>query len=1028
MIHFLSAIFEEMDEMVYIADMESHELVYMNKQLRESLGYFYENEYDHKKCYEVLQGSNRPCDFCNNSCLHDKRFISWVHKNPVMNKTFLIKDSKFIYNNRSYRIEIAVDVDDDTISKKSYMYAKNEIIINECLQQIVSTMNPDESLQAILAYIGKTFRCDRAYIFEIRDSLATNTYEWCEEGVQPQKDILRNMHVSTLQWWLDLFDEKKTVIIKDIEDIRTTYPTSYAILKPQNVHTLTAGPIRMEDRIVGFIGVDNPDRDKLYLIASLFQVIGYFMVSLLRRRDLLKRLSTMSFRDSLTGAFNRNALFELYGRPWKGRSLGVIFCDITGLKHVNDIMGHKRGDELIRQSYELIHGALRIPDIFRSGGDEFVAVFQDMSEKDFLKSVSRLQKSVREGRHHIAVGYAWSAKRPLRVEELISQADSVMYHDKRVYYALNHRMTGGESRNLVPAELERNPESQFYQFVNSTSCDFEMFFNSIAMQNTTSYFFFGDMQKDMFYISDNMRDEFGFSGNIVPGLLQDWAKRITTNRERELYRQELEAMLREKRSYHDLRYRVRTAAGRNVWIRCYGLMKWSEDKSRPLFFSGRVTHQDETFVVDPISNFPRKGILFRVLGEARKDGSSVSAIGFSLNRFMEINSTRGHARGDNLIRSISAELVDELADRLTFYRLEGMRFIAVVDKLCRDDKAELVERIRGIVASRYGMFGVPIQEPCSFALLEYRGRDVTPEDFLEQAVSLIRTAKHEVQQNYVEYSEENIEKSKYLSRLAFALSHDVLHGMKNFRVVVQPIVSRDTGAILGGETLLRWRFEDRDISPSVFIPLLEKNNMIHTVGRWVFDQTVCTCLRINAYHHRFYLSFNVSLQQMSDEMLPDIMEQTLAKYGLDGSLLVAEVTESCMDADAGQLRRFADICRSRGIHIALDDFGSGYSSFRMLLQYPTDIIKIDRSILVEMMESSEKKNFISSIVYACHRFGKQVCMEGVETKEQDMLIRDSGCDMIQGFYYHRPLELEDVYKLLSVESSHDLPTSGEADK
>lgn len=463
-------------------------------------------------------------------------------------------------------------------------------------------------------------------------------------------------------------------------------------------------------------------------------------------------------------------------------------------------------------------------------------------------------------------------------------------------------------------------------------------------------------------------------------------------------------MLREKRSFHDLRYRVRTAGGRNVWIRCCGLMKWSEDKSRPLFFSCRVTHQDENFVVDPISNFPREGILFRVLGEARKSGASVSAIGFSLNRFMEINNTRGRARGDNLIRSISAELVDELSDRMTFYRLEGMRFIAVVDKLCRDDKAALVEKIRGIVASRYGMFGVPIQHPCSFALLEYRGRDVMPEDFLEQAVSLIRIAKHEVQQSYVEYSRENIEKSRYLSRLAFALSHDVLHGMQNFRVVVQPIVSSATGEILGGDTLLRWRFEDRDIAPSVFIPLPEKNNMIHTVGRWVFDQTACTCLRINAYQHRFHLSFNVSMQQMSDEMFPDIMEQTLAKYGLDGSLLVAEVTESCMDADAEQLSRFAAICRRLGIHIAQDDFGSGYSSFRMLLQYPTDVIKIDRSILVEMMESSEKKNFISSIVYACHRFGRKVCMEGVETKEQEMLIRDSGCDMIQGYYYHRPLD------------------------
>lgn len=1016
MIHFLSAIFEEMDEMVYISDMESHELVYMNKQLRESLGYFYENEYAHKKCYEVLQGGDRPCDFCNNSCLHEKKFISWVHKNPVMNKNFLIKDSKFIYDNRSYRIEIAVDVDDDTISKKSYMYMKNEVVLHECLQQIVSTMNPDESLEAILAYIGKTFRCDRAYIFEIQDSKATNTYEWCEQGVQPQKDILRNMHVSSLQWWLDLFEEKKVVVIKDIEDIRTAYPTSYAILKPQDVRTLTAGPLRMEDRIVGFIGVDNPDRSKLSLIGSLFQVLGYFLVSLLRRRDLLKRLSAMSFRDTLTGAFNRNALFELYGRPWKGRSLGVVFCDITGLKQVNDVMGHKKGDELIRRCYETIHGALRIPDIFRSGGDEFVAVFQDVGEKEFLKKVNRLRKHIREDKHHIAVGCAWSDEQPLRLEELISQADKVMYHDKRDYYALNRRIPGVDRRVRNRAEDEKDAESLFYQFVSSTYCDIEQFFNSIAMQNTTSYFYFGDMQKDMFYISDNMRDEFGFCGNIVPGLLQDWAKRIATTREKELYRQELDSMLKEKRRFHDLRYRVRTVDGRTIWIRCYGIMKWSDDGSVPLFFSGRVTHQDENFVVDPISNFPREGLIFRVLDEARKRGASVSAIGFSLNHFMEINSIRGRARGDNLIRSISMELVEELSDKLTFYRLEGMRFIAVVDNLCRDDKKELMERIRTIVAGRYGVFGVPIQHPCSFALLEYRGRDVMPEDFLEQAVSLIRIAKHEVVQNYVEYSEDNIEKSKRLSNMAFALSSDVLHCMKNFRVVVQPIVSSTDGKMVGGETLLRWRFEGEDVSPAVFIPLLEKNNMIHAVGRWVFEQTVCTCLRVQSYCSNFYLSFNVSLQQMSDTFLPDVMTQTLAKYGIDGSLLVAEVTESCMDADAENLRRFAEICGEKGIRIALDDFGSGYSSFRMLLQYPTDIIKIDRSLLGEMTESSEKMNFIFSIVYACHRFGRQVCMEGVETKEQDKLIKESGCDMIQGYYYHQPLELEELYRLLALES------------
>ena len=122
--------------------------------------------------------------------------------------------------------------------------------------------------------------------------------------------------------------------------------------------------------------------------------------------------------------------------------------------------------------------------------------------------------------------------------------------------------------------------------------------------------------------------------------------------------------------------------------------------------------------------------------------------------------------------------------------------------------------------------------------------------------------------------------------------------------------------------------------------------------------------------------------------------------------------------DAKALRDALEAAKKKGggVRIALDDFGSGYSSFRMLLQYPTDIIKVDRSILGEMTASNEKKNFISSIVYACHKFGKQVCMEGVETREQNNLIKESGCDMIQGYYYHQPLELEELYRLLALES------------
>ena len=186
----------------------------------------------------------------------------------------------------------------------------------------------------------------------------------------------------------------------------------------------------------------------------------------------------------------------------------------------------------------------------------------------------------------------------------------------------------------------------------------------------------------------------------------------------------------------------------------------------------------------------------------------------------------------------------------------------------------------------------------------------------------------------------------------------------------------------------------------------------------LFDQTACCCMRLVTYIPDFYLTFNVSLQQLSDRQFTSFMKSTMEKYHVDGSHLVAEMTESCMDEQPEELFQFVNDCKAMDIKIALDDFGSGYSSLRMLLQYPSSVIKLDRSLLREMTESEDKMNFISSIVYACHRFGKQVCMEGVETGVQNALIRKCGCDMIQGYYYYRPMEIDDMYRLASIRFSN----------
>lgn len=1016
--------FEELDEMVYVSDVETHALVYMNRHLRNALGYRSQAEFIGKKCYRVLQGSNTPCFFCTNQQLELGKFVSWTHRNPILNKRFLVKDSLLNVHGRKYRIEIAIDANSDSSCKSPYYYARSETILNECMQQMFSNANPEETIQNMLSYIGNTFSCDRAYIFELYDNQTTsNTYEWCSENAVPQKEFLQNVSVSAIDWWLSLFADNEVTVISDLEEIRTIYPESYAILKPQDIHSLAAGPIKVDGRVIGFIGVDNPDSQMIPLITPLLNVLGYFTSTLLKRRDLLSRLHELSYHDQLTGALNRHALTERYGNL-KMDSVGVIYCDITGLKKVNDSQGHEAGDRLICHCCELLQEATDTNMVYRTGGDEFIALYPNCSEAKFHENVCRLHRKIQEDLCHIAVGYVWSNTQPLNLEKLITQADQVMYQDKRDYYRENggrpdvdRRQSSRDCRQ--PAQDRRSSalqtiETPFQAFLAEANCDIEALFRSVSQDNDSSYFYLGDMQKDLFFISNNMKEDFGFQQNLVSGLLQQWSKRISTPEFQDLFWQDISSMLQEKRTIHDLRYQVRDVNGNNLWVRCYGILKWSQDKTTPLFFSGRVTHQDKNFVVDPVTNFPREHASFQQLEELHQSDQHTLVIGFSLNGFTEINNTKGRAYGDRLFKKVADALTEELFWKMSFFRLEGMRCMAIVNSACMDEGQDaLVDEIRSVIQKCYTSLGVSVQNICSFGIMEYPNGTMTPDDLVENLVSLIRVSKQDAKLNYVDYSTPNIQRVKQMSNMVLELSQNVANQMEHFRIVIQPIVSARNDAVIGGEVLLRWTFKGQDISPATFIPILEKNNLIHTVGRWVFEQTASTCVRLQSLNPSFYLTFNVSLYQLSDRLLIPFMQETLKKYRLNGASLVAELTESCLDEQPEKLASFVKACQNLGISIALDDFGSGYSSLRMLLQYPSSIIKLDRSLVQEVTSSEAKMQFIRSIVFACHQFGKTVCMEGVEHSDQNEIILNTGCDMIQGYYYHRPMELSQMYRLVS---------------
>ena len=565
-----------------------------------------------------------------------------------------------------------------------------------------------------------------------------------------------------------------------------------------------------------------------------------------------------------------------------------------------------------------------------------------------------------------------------------------------------------KNRELQKKILCLKPGEELDFYIKNFYNDFPFFMRAITHYNAITYTFFGDVQNNVFYISDNMRDDFGFESNIVIDLLDKWRKCIYGEKWKKNYDNDIKKMLEPDYVLHDLHYQVKNKNGKVLWIRCCGDLEWNEDHTKPLFFAGRVTKQSDFFIIDPVTNFPTKDTLQIYLQNRQNNKESFWTIGFCLNEMSKINTLHGNNFADRLIRNISNNLIDSLGSIMTFYRLPGVRGIAVADSDI--DKENVVNTIREIIENEYKTFGLIVDIPCSIVAMKFPQKEWTVSEFQENMVALIKLAHHEKHRNCIVNTDENINKIHAMSNMSMIMTKNVLNNMENFRAVVQPVVSVKSGKIVGGETLMRWNFMDQGISPEIFIPILEKDRMIQVAGRWIFEQAVKVCANIVKDYPNFYLTVNVSLQQLYDNEFPPFISEALKKYNLPGKHIVIEMTESCMDNEPGKLMELISECEKLGIRLALDDFGTGYSSLRVLMKYPIDIIKIDRSLLLEMEQSEEKNVFVTNLVCACHQFGKKICVEGVETEQQRKLVQKGKGDLIQGFFYYRPLEISYLYK------------------
>lgn len=425
----------EISELIYVSDVENYDLLFVNETGKRE---FHLDDIDGVKCYKAIQGMDGPCSYCPNSKLKPGENYTWEITNPLTNRHYVLKDRLIEWDGRKARMEIAFDMTEKENEKMKLKHMLDtETMVMECIRILYQGHNYDKDIQKVLGQVGIFLQAERTYIFRLRDNEFSNDYEWCAEGVESQKDILQGIPISIFKRWLSVFEKQECLVMQDVEAYRESDPEEYELLSIQGIHSLVVSPMEKDGVLVGFLGVDNPPADKIWNVSSLLQTLCYFILLAFRRAENEKKLSHLSFHDTLTSFYNRNRFMrDMESLANQTIPIGIVYLDVNGLKEANDQYGHECGDKLLIAAADKMKDVFRQADCYRIGGDEFVVFCLNISEEKFEEKVTALKEAFdfeNDRQCNAAIGAQWTESCK-NIKQIVAEADAKMYEDKKEYY------------------------------------------------------------------------------------------------------------------------------------------------------------------------------------------------------------------------------------------------------------------------------------------------------------------------------------------------------------------------------------------------------------------------------------------------------------------------------------------------------------------------------------------------------------------------------------------------------------------
>lgn len=479
----------------------------------------------------------------------------------------------------------------------------------------------------------------------------------------------------------------------------------------------------------------------------------------------------------------------------------------------------------------------------------------------------------------------------------------------------------------------------------------------------------------------------------------------------------------DKNEFYTLEYRILGKNNKKYWMESKG--KKTVEKNGDIFIYGAISEitirKEKELKInylsfnDEVTGIPNRRYFVKEASRIIKEysGENIALIFIDLDNFKYVNDTYGHDSGDALLYEFSRIILEMGIEDSFLARYGGDEFILIKNNISGKNQ------VKGILDDIIKKLSNPIiingkEIFCTLSI----GVSIYPLDGKELGILLKRAdmamylAKINGKNRYEFFDLKILEvldrEFEIEKGLRIAIDKDEI------RLVYQPKVMIDTGVVIGFESLVRWHSKDLGlVSPKEFIPIAENSGLIIPIGKYIIDESFKKCKELSEKtSKKFKMAINLSEVQIRDEEIVDYIEKSLQKYDLDAGYIELEITENIIMKSAEKNIKTLEKLKNLGVTIALDDFGTGYSSLSYLRILPIDVLKIDKSFIDGILIEEKSEYIINSIIELSHYLNLLVVAEGVETKEQKEYLERISCDIIQGYYFSKPVEFDEISKMI----------------